>query len=318
MTILPSQKLTIPLIALQGNINFEDDSLGRILRERGRRRIQTAVAAVPNNLDLGTSRKIPQLPDPVPAVPRVIQEATKPAAVYNNIEVKVAFKPSSQEPFSLEVNSQDAGFRIGHALDSVRIKQNGFVKDSAHGPVIKNQPNSQTSRSWSNRGLVSFPNGALVPQEEPKVAEARAKILALLALENNKALRAEERTGSNKHNVGLDPSYRADYHNQAAKTLRSNYPGKLNLNVKLVSHPNGALVPVDEPAVAAARAKHLATAPGQTSLVHHREHSEDLVGQGHDQERPSLVKHPNGAIVPVESQDVIDARAAHLAHHQHV
>ena len=153
-----------------------------------------------------------------------------------------------------------------------------------------------------------------MPQEEPK---ARAKILALLAQENNKVLLAEEGQSS-KHNIGLDPSYRADYHNQATMPLRPNYPGKVNLNMELVSHPNSALVSVDEPAVAAARAKHLATAPEQTSLVQHREPSEDIVGQGYPQERPSLVKHPNGAIVPVESQDVIDARAAHLAHHQNV
>ena len=303
-------------IALQGNINFEDDSLGRSLRERGRRRIQTAVPAVPNNLDLETSRKIPQLPDPVPAVPGVFKEATKPPAVKNNIDVKVALKPK-QKHLSLDVNSQGKGFRNSQAVDSVMRRQNGFVRDSAHGPVINNGPIGLKSGSWSNRGLVSFPNGALVPQEEPKVAEARAKILALLDLENNKALLAEEGQSS-KHNDGLDPSYRADYHNQAVKTFRLNYPGKLNLNVELVSHPNGALVPVDEPAVAAARAKHLATAPGQTSLVQHRKHSEDIVGGGYPQERPSLVKHPNGAIVPVESQDVIDARAAHLAHHQNI
>merc|ERR1712083_1278805 len=37
------------------------------------------------------------------------------------------------------------------------------------------------------------------------------------------------------------------------------YGGPLNLNTHLVAHPNGAVVPVDEPAVAAARADHLAT-----------------------------------------------------------
>merc|ERR1719419_29923 len=37
------------------------------------------------------------------------------------------------------------------------------------------------------------------------------------------------------------------------------YAGPLNLNTQLVAHPNGAVVPVDEPAVAAARADHLAT-----------------------------------------------------------
>merc|ERR1712029_27255 len=36
------------------------------------------------------------------------------------------------------------------------------------------------------------------------------------------------------------------------------YSGPLNLNTHLVAHPNGAVVPVDEPAVAAARADHFA------------------------------------------------------------
>ena len=36
------------------------------------------------------------------------------------------------------------------------------------------------------------------------------------------------------------------------------YAGPLNLNTQLVGHPNGAVVPVDEPAVQAARAEHLA------------------------------------------------------------
>merc|ERR1712098_255953 len=35
------------------------------------------------------------------------------------------------------------------------------------------------------------------------------------------------------------------------------YSGPLNLNTQLVTHPNGAIVPLDEPAVAAARADHL-------------------------------------------------------------
>merc|ERR1711946_114802 len=36
------------------------------------------------------------------------------------------------------------------------------------------------------------------------------------------------------------------------------YAGPLNLNTHLVAHPNGAVVPADEPAVAAARADHFA------------------------------------------------------------
>ena len=40
--------------------------------------------------------------------------------------------------------------------------------------------------------------------------------------------------------------------------LFAGYAGPLNLNTQLVGHPNGAVVPVDEPAVQAARADHLA------------------------------------------------------------
>merc|ERR1712133_139029 len=45
------------------------------------------------------------------------------------------------------------------------------------------------------------------------------------------------------------------YHGYAAGY---GYPGPLNLNTHLVAHPNGAVVPADEPAVAAARADHFA------------------------------------------------------------
>merc|ERR1712106_132965 len=49
--------------------------------------------------------------------------------------------------------------------------------------------------------------------------------------------------------AGYAPTYAAGY----------GYVGPLNLNTQLIAHPNGAVVPVDEPAVAAARAAHLAT-----------------------------------------------------------
>merc|ERR1712215_105782 len=67
-----------------------------------------------------------------------------------------------------------------------------------------------------------------------------------------------------------------------------------NKNTALKTLDNGAVVPVDEPAVASARAKHLASknaAPGNTQLV----------------------SHPNGAVVPADDQAVVAARAAHLA-----
>merc|ERR1711921_73945 len=46
------------------------------------------------------------------------------------------------------------------------------------------------------------------------------------------------------------------------------YAGPLNLNVQpLVAHPNGAVTPADEPAVAAARAAHLSTKVAAAPLV---------------------------------------------------
>merc|ERR1712243_301497 len=69
------------------------------------------------------------------------------------------------------------------------------------------------------------------------------------------------------------------------------YAGPLNLNTQLVAHPNGAVVPVDEPAVAAAR---VAYAAGYAPYA-------------------GLVAHPNGAVVPVDEPAVAAARADHLA-----
>ncbi len=88
----------------------------------------------------------------------------------------------------------------------------------------------------------------------------------------------------------------------------------------LVAHPNGAVVPVDEPAVAAARADHLAShgiayagaaadaavpaALGHPAAVYN--------GPLH---YPTLVGHPNGAVVPADEPAVAAARADHLASH---
>merc|ERR1712168_114308 len=78
-------------------------------------------------------------------------------------------------------------------------------------------------------GLQSHPNGAVTPIDEPAVAAARADHLAT-------------KFGAGLGYAGYAPGYAAGY---------APYAG-------LVAHPNGAVVPVDEPAVAAARADHLA------------------------------------------------------------
>ena len=271
----------------------------KTLRERGRRRIQGAVPAVPNHLDV-PPRPRPRLPDPVPAVPRMLKVGPK-SMVDNS-------------------NTPNERIEIGHAFDSVR------------GSFMRGNPKGLVGNRGKESGLVSYPNGAIVPQDEPEVVAARAKILALLAEEHN--LLAEEGQTSTIDGVKVDPTYGADYrhpvhHNhQVIGPLPgrpTRYKGELNLNVELVSHPNGARVPADEPAVLAARASHLA-APGHLVTDglfralngHSVKHGH---GFGNLQQdvvtgRPNLVKHPNGAIVPVESEDVRAARAAHLAHHQ--
>merc|ERR1712224_123102 len=85
-------------------------------------------------------------------------------------------------------------------------------------------------------GLQSHPNGAVTPVDEPAVAAARADHLAT-------------KFGAGLGYAAYAPGYAAGY----------GYAGPLNLNTQLIAHPNGAVVPLDEPAVAAARADHLAT-----------------------------------------------------------
>merc|ERR1712128_408801 len=94
------------------------------------------------------------------------------------------------------------------------------------------------------------------------------------------------------------------------------YGGPLNLNTQLVAHPNGAVVPVDEPAVAAARAAHLAT-KGVYGGVY-ASAAPAVYGAGYGAgyaPYAGLVAHPNGAVVPVDEPAVAAARAEHLAAH---
>merc|ERR1712183_758791 len=105
-------------------------------------------------------------------------------------------------------------------------------------------------------GLQSHPNGAVTPIDEPAVAAARADHLAT-------------KFGTGLGYAGYAPGYAAGYgagYGYAATAPvptgyagAYGYAGPLNLNAQLIAHPNGAVVPLDEPAVAAARADHLAT-----------------------------------------------------------
>merc|ERR1719419_557462 len=88
-------------------------------------------------------------------------------------------------------------------------------------------------------GLVAHPNGA----DEPAVAAARAEHLSA--------------KGVVAHAAYAAPAVAAPVAYAAVPAVAHGYTGPLNLNTQLVGHPNGAVVPVDEPAVAAARAEHL-------------------------------------------------------------
>merc|ERR1719400_290095 len=94
-----------------------------------------------------------------------------------------------------------------------------------------------SSAAPSFYGLVAHPNGAVVPVDEPAVAAARADHLAAKGVVAHAAY-----------------GHAAVAHAAVPAILHGGYAGPLNLNTHLVAHPNGAVVPVDEPAVAAARA----------------------------------------------------------------
>merc|ERR1711970_267996 len=116
-------------------------------------------------------------------------------------------------------------------------------------------------------------------------------------------------------------------------------------NAALVTFPNGAVVPADTPAVAAARAAHLgqlghvlpvgyayhpyaagyphglvahangAVVPADTADVYAAKVAHAAAGGVVNPVGVSagLVSHPNGAVVPIEPAEVLAARAAHLA-----
>merc|ERR1711955_127108 len=169
-------------------------------------------------------------------------------------------------------------------------------------------------------GLQSHPNGAVTPIDEPAVAAARADHLAT-------------KFGAGLGYAGYAPGYAAGYGYAgyaAGYAAGYGYAGPLNLNTQLIAHPNGAVVPLDEPAVAAARAAHLdtqaaeyaasapviAAAPVVAAVPAVATAPVAAVGYGYAGPlnlNTHLVAHPNGAVVPVDEPAVAAARADHLA-----
>merc|ERR1712033_107143 len=137
-----------------------------------------------------------------------------------------------------------------------------------------------------NTQLIAHPNGAVVPLDEPAVAAVIAAAPVVAAVPA----------------VAAAPVAAVGY----------GYAGPLNLNTHLVAHPNGAVVPVDEPAVAAARADHLATKGVYGGVYAAAGPVAYAAGYA---PYAGLVAHPNGAVVPVDEPAVAAARADHLAAH---
>merc|ERR1711970_599131 len=144
--------------------------------------------------------------------------------------------------------------------------------------------------------LVAHPNGAEVPADEPAVAAARAAHL------------------SSKATVAASLPVAAAVPISGSEFK---YTGPLNLNTRLVDHHNGAKVPADEPAVAAARAAHLnskaATAVSAPVGAAAPFASAPFKYTGPLNMETRLVDHPNGAKVPADEPAVASARTAHLS-----
>merc|ERR1719384_1191964 len=156
-------------------------------------------------------------------------------------------------------------------------------------------------------GLVAHPNGAVVPADEPAVAAARAEHLSAKGVVAHAAYAAAPVAHAAVPAVAHAAVPAAAYAAAPAVAYHTGYAGPLNLNTQLVAHPNGAVVPVDEPAVAAARAEHLTT-KGAVAHAAYAAAPAVPVAPAHY----GLVAHPNGAVVPADEPAVVEARAAHL------
>ena len=135
------------------------------------------------------------------------------------------------------------------------------------------------------QGLVAHANGAIVPIDEPAVQAAKADHAA----------------------AGGAIAPVAAY---AGYPYAAGFPYAVGYPQGLVSHANGAIVPVDEPAVQAAKAEHAAAGGAIAPVAAYAGYPAYAFGYpGY----PGLVGHPNGAVVPAEPADVAAARADHLA-----
>jgi len=175
----------------------------------------------------------------------------------------------------------------------------------ASAPLVSSAPYAAVNYGYSgplnlNTQLIAHPNGAIVPLDEPAVAAARAEHLASKGVAY----------------AASAPIIAAPVSSAPYADVGYGYAGPLNLNTQLIAHPNGAVVPIDEPAVAAARADHLATKGVYGGVYAAAGPVAYAAGYGAGYAPyAGLVAHPNGAVVPVDEPAVAAARAEHLAAH---
>merc|ERR1719219_2357888 len=158
----------------------------------------------------------------------------------------------------------------------------------------------------ASASLVTYPNGAVAPAKTPSAAGYAGYPYAAGAYGAGYpyagAYAGYPYAGAYAH--GAYPyAYNGAYGYAGHYGYAAPYAG-------LVAHPNGAVVPVDEPAVQAAKADHFAAkglpvvaAPVAAPVAY-------AAGYAY----PGLVGHPNGALVPAEPAEVVAARAEHLSH----
>merc|ERR1711955_169752 len=193
-------------------------------------------------------------------------------------------------------------------------------------------------------GLQSHPNGAVTPIDEPAYAAGYGYAGYAAGYGAGYGYAAPVATGYAGYGAGYGyagyaPGYTAGYGYAGyapAYAAGYGYAGPLNLNTQLIAHPNGAVVPLDEPAVAAARAAHLDTQAAEYAASAPIVAAAPLVAAapavaavpavaaapiapvatvgyvGPLDLNTQLVAHPNGAVVPLDEPAVAAARADHL------
>lgn len=170
-----------------------------------------------------------------------------------------------------------------------------------------------SSAAVASAQLVTYPNGAVAPAKTPEVLAAEAAHFAAkgaVVPAHFGYAGAFPYAGAyaGAYNGYWNGAWNGAYNGAWNGWNGAYYNGAYNpyfAPQALVAHPNGAVVPVDEPAVAAAKADHFA-AHGLPIAP-----TANVYAAGY----PGLVAHPNGALVPAEPADVVAARADHLAAH---